>query len=87
MYRLSSEGFRVQDFRVKHFDHKDGTHTGKSDLSPKCNAKHSGEPDPLGGAQARLGTDEVRRAAGSPMGAEEGVAGPGFVTTREAEHL
>ena len=56
----------MQDFRVKHFDHKDGTHAGKSDLSPECNAKHSGEPDPLGGAQARVGTDEVRRAAGSP---------------------
>ena len=87
MYRLPSEGFRVQDFRLKHFDHKDGTHADKSDLSPECNAKHSEEPDPLRGAQARLGTYEVRRAAGSPMGAEEGAAGPGIVTIGAAKHL
>ena len=77
----------MQDFCVKHFDHKDGTHAGKSDLSPECNANHSGKPDPLGRAQARLGTDEVRRATGSPMGAEEGAAGPGVVTIGAAEHL
>ena len=77
----------MQDFHFKHSDHRDGIHAGKSDLSPECNAKHSRERDPLGGAQARLGTDEVRRAAGSPMGAEEGVVGLEVVTTGAAEHL
>ena len=49
----------MQDFRVKHSDHRDGTHTGKSDLSPECNAKHSGESDSSGGTQAGSGDNEV----------------------------
>ena len=60
---------------------------GKSDLAPECYAKHSRESDSSGGAQARLGTDEVRGTVGMPMGTKEGAVGPGDGATEAAEHL
>ena len=42
------------------------------DFSLECDAKHSGEPDRVRGAQTGFGTDEVCWVAGAPMGTEEG---------------
>ena len=56
-------------------------------ISPECNSKHSREPDSLGEAQARLGSDEVRRVAGSSMDPKERAVGPRDVTTGAPEYV
>ena len=81
-YRIPSIGFRV-----KLSDHLDGATTNTNYLAPECDTKHSGESDPFSRAQARLDADEVRRAAGAPMGTEEGGASPGDGATGAAQHL
>ena len=85
---LSSEcRILSQGFRVRVFDHLDGASTNTHDLSPECDAKHSGESDRVRGAQTRSSADEVCRVAGAPMGTEEGGVGLGDGATGAPQYL